>query len=234
MTHAELTAAGFAVTPAAHRRLVRFVDALLRENARVNLTAIRDPADVWRRHVCDSLALLPLLHETTPSHLLDLGTGGGIPGVPLACVAPRTQFALVDATRKKVAAVERIVAHLALSNVHAVWGRAEELAHRVEFRERFDAVCARAVAPLPTLIEYAAGFVRPGGFCWFAKTVAAATREVDLARRAAGQCRLRYVETRRFELPGDGGERAIVVYRKTARLPDDLPRGEGKPKKKPL
>jgi 16S rRNA (guanine527-N7)-methyltransferase len=234
MTHAELNAAGFAVSPAAHARLARFVDLLLRENQRVNLTAIRSANDVWPLHVCESLALVPLVEALRPHRLLDLGTGGGLPGIPLACVCDGLEVTLLDATRKKLDAVGRIVAELGLPKVGTLWGRAEMLAHDQAHREAFDAVTARAVAPLPTLVEYAAGFVRPGGQCWFAKTPAAGQREVERARRATDSCRLAYVRTDGFHLPRERGERAVVIYAKRAPLPRDLPRRPGLPRRKPL
>jgi len=234
MTRDELAGAGFEVGRAAHTRLSRFVELLLRESRRVNLTAIRAADDVWRLHVCESLALLPLVEKLKPRRLLDLGTGGGIPGIPLACVCDDLEVTLLDATRKKLDAVERIVSELGLAGVRTLWGRAETLAHDAAHRETFDAVTARAVAALPTLVEYAAGFVRPGGQCWFAKPIEAAAREVGAAQRAAEQCELAHVAAHRFRLPDGRGEREIVVYAKRAALTKDLPRAPGRPARKPL
>jgi 16S rRNA (guanine527-N7)-methyltransferase len=234
MRHEELIAAGFEVSPDAHARLAGFVELLLRENQRLNLTAIRDAGEVWRLHVCESLALLPLVVESGARRLLDLGTGGGVPGVPLACVCDDLRVMLLDATRKKLDAVGRIVAELELSNVETLWGRAETLAHDAQYREQFDVVTARAVAKLPTLVEYAAGFVRRGGQCWFAKSLDAAEHETEQARRAAGLCALRLVRTQRFRLPGEPGERAVVVYEKRGPLRSNLPRPHGQPRRKPL
>jgi 16S rRNA (guanine527-N7)-methyltransferase len=234
MNKEELASAGFEVEPEAYARLARFVELLLRENQRLNLTAIRDADEVWRLHICESLLLLPLVDESGARRLLDLGTGGGIPGIPLACVRDDLEVTLLDATRKKLDAVGRIMAELELSNVEMLWGRAEALAHDEIHREKYDAVTARAVAKLPTLVEYAAGFVRVGGQCWFAKSVGAAVREVEEARLAAGQCALRYVNTHRFQLPGEHGERAVVVYEKRGPLRKNLPRSQGHPRRKPL
>lgn len=234
MTLDELAAAGFQVTSAAHTRLARFVELLLRENRRVNLTAIRAPGEVWRLHVCESLALLPLVRRLRPRRLLDLGTGGGIPGIPLACVCGDLEVTLLDATRKKLDAVERIVSELGLERVCTLWGRAETLAHDPACRESFEAVTARAVAPLPTLVEYAAGFVRPAGECWFAKPLEAAAREVEAARRAAAQCGLTHLSTHRFELPDGRGQREVIVYAKRRPLRKGLPRAPGRPRVKPL
>lgn len=234
MTREELAAAGYDVRPAAYERLSRFVDLLLQENRRLNLTAIRTVEDVWRLHICESLALLPLVDELAARRVLDLGSGGGVPGVPLACVRDDLEVTLLDATRKKLEAVDRIIARLGLPGVRTLWGRAETLAHDRAHRERFDAVTARAVAPLPTLVEYAAGFVRPGGQCWFSKSSEAAGREVEAAGTAADHCQLSHFRTQQLTLPDERGERAIVIYSKRTPLPEDLPRPPGRPRQRPL
>lgn len=214
MTQAELHAAGFRVPAAVHERLSRFVEALLRENASINLTAIRAPADVWSLHVCDSLALAPLIDEHRPRTLLDLGSGGGIPGIPLACIDDALHVTLLDATRKKVAAATRIASAVGLPNVRGVWGRAEELGGRGELRERFDAVVARAVAKLPKLLEYSAGLVRSGGACWFPKSLGAIGAEIPAAEKVARRLGFSAASVRTYDLPAPHGQRVVVIYQK--------------------
>lgn len=234
MTLRELQAAGFDVDAVAYERLARFVRYLLEENERVNLTAARSAAELWAEHVCDSLALLRPLREQHVARLLDLGSGGGLPGIPLACACPRVEVTLLDATKKKVAALQRMIARLELPNACAVWGRAETLAHDPTCRERFDAVTARAVASLPALLEYAAGFVRPGGYGWFFKSAAGARTEQTAAASAARTCVLANVNSLTYRLPGESTDRVIVGYGKLGPLPDYLPRRPGRAKKRPL
>lgn len=234
MTREELETAGFKVSETVYARLAQLVELLLAENRRVNLTAARNPAQLWRAHVCDSLALLPLVHEHAAGDVLDLGSGGGFPGLPLACACPDVEVTLLDATRKKVDAVRRIIQAMRLPNARAVWGRAETLARDPAYRERFDAVAARAVAALPVLLEYAAGFARPGGHCWLFKSAAATGAEQAAAASAAASCCLEHVDTCRYRLPGESDDRLILVYRKQGVLPADLPRAVGRPRKQPL
>lgn len=234
MTFEELHAAGLKVERPAYERLALFVERLLEENQKLNLTGIREPREVWELHVCDSLSLVPLAAENVPGRLLDLGTGGGIPGIPLACVWPECEVTLLDATKKKLLAAERIIEQIGLRNVRTLWGRAEDLAHMTEHREKQDVVVARAVGALPTVIEYAAGFVRRGGECWFEKSVAAAESEAAAAQRAAGQCGLQAAGIYKYTLPAEHGERAVVVYDKRSLLRRDLPRRQGLPKSQPL
>ncbi|MCA9245012.1 MAG: 16S rRNA (guanine(527)-N(7))-methyltransferase RsmG, partial [Phycisphaerales bacterium] len=158
MTIQEIASWGFEMDAAAHQRLAAFVEALLDENTRVNLTAIRNPPDTWALHVCDSLALAAMLGESGAASLVDIGSGGGAPAIPIACVAPQMRIVAIDRVGKKVDAIRRICDRVGLTNVKAYHGRAEDLAHQPGLREQFDAVTARAVAPLPTVLEYAAGF----------------------------------------------------------------------------
>lgn len=234
MTQAELSAAGFEVDAAGHARLARFVACLMTEGQRLNLTAAADEAELWRRHVCDSLALRPIVAEFGAQSLMDVGSGGGLPGLPLACVCPAVRVTLLDATRKKVEAIARMVRDVGLDNVRAVWGRAEARAHDASVREQYDLASARAVAALPTLVELAAGFVRVGGQCWFFKTAAALRTEAPAAESAARRCGLVHVATVGYQLPGEATPRILVGYRKTAPLDAALPRSPGRAAKKPL
>ncbi len=234
MTRQELDAAGFDVSEVAYARLARFVQLLRAENEKLNLTAACDEDEIWRVHVCDSLTLLPVVRSHAVRRLLDLGTGGGLPGLPLACVTGRVDVTLVDATRKKIVAVRHIIARLGLDNARGVWGRSELLAHLPVYREQFDAVTARAVASLPVLLEYAAGFVRPGGRCWFFKSAAAASPEGAMAESAARACKLEYVDALPYRLRGERDDRVLMHFRKIAKLSPDLPRRPGKPSKHPL
>lgn len=234
MTRAELRAAGHEISAAAHARLAEFVRLLLEENARLNLTAAPTAAEVWRGHVCDSLALVSLASEQGAQSLLDLGSGGGLPGIPLACVCEGVRVTLLDATRKKVDALARMIAGLGLSNATALWGRAEVRAHEPVYRERFDAVTSRAVAELPVLLEYAAGFVRSGGECWFFKSAARAAEERAAAQAAAAMCALEYVDASAYRLPGEADARVVLRYRKSGVLRADLPRAPGRARKRPL
>lgn len=234
MTLADLRAAGFELSEPAHSRLAHFVHLLLEENQKLNLTAARDETQVWREHICDCLMLLAPLREQNVGSLLDIGSGGGLPGLPLACACENLDVTLLDATRKKTAATDRIIAQLNLHNARTLWGRAETLAHDPAYRERFDAVTARALATLPVLIEYAAGFVRAGGHGWFFKSAAGLGAESLPAESAARACQLLPAGVTYYRLPGDQDERPLVYYRKHGVLNPDLPRRPGRATRRAL
>ncbi|MFN0135513.1 MAG: 16S rRNA (guanine(527)-N(7))-methyltransferase RsmG [Phycisphaerae bacterium] len=224
MTSADLATLGHHIATDAHARLDRFVGALLDENSRHNLTATRDAPGVWRRHVCDAFALLPLLDAEQPARLLDVGSGGGLPGVPLACVRPELHVTLLDSTRKKIDATTRIAVAAGLQNVRCIWGRAESLAHEVPHREQFDLVTARAVASLDQLVELCAAFARVGGACVFPKSQQGVAAELPAALPIARRCGLADESTHAYRLPDGSTDRVLVIFRKRSPTPPDLPR----------
>ncbi len=229
-----LREAGFDVDGAAYEHLERYVAVLLDENRNLNLTAARDAETLWRAHVCDSLAAKTLVDAASPQHLLDLGSGGGLPGIPLACVCPELQVTLLDATQKKVAALERIVAAIDLTNVTCLAGRAEEAAHRPEHREQYDVVTARAVAQLAVLIEYTTGFLQRDGAAWFFKSAVGFRAEQEQAAPVAVRCSLGFEGCNAYRLPGDDEPRVLAIYRKFSATPGELPRPAGRARKRPL
>lgn len=155
-----LAALGVTLTPAQITKLGSFLALLLAMNEHVNLTAITDPTEAWSRHVLDALSLAPLLADLPPgARVLDVGSGGGVPGIPLAIARPDLRITLLDATEKKVAFLRDAIASLELAEADALCGRAEE----VELGPRFDAVVARAVAKLSTLLAWTVPFAKRDG-----------------------------------------------------------------------
>ena len=144
------------VDDVAASRLEALLDELEKWNRRVNLTAIRNREDMVMAHILDSLVARPLLHGR---EILDVGTGPGFPGLPLAIVEPDREFTLLDSNNKKIMFVQHVAGLLGLDNVIAVKGRGEDYAPG----HRFDTVIARALAALPRLVEIAGHHVREDG-----------------------------------------------------------------------
>src|SRR5437588_12355479 len=144
------------------QQFLRYRQELLDWNTRMNLTAITDPGEVLIKHFLDSLSLL-IVYDRPGTRLLDIGAGAGFPGLPLKIVRPAWQVVLLEATAKKVTFLQHVIETLQLQDVIAMHGRAEEFPHKQEYRGAFALVTARAVAPLPTILEYAAPFCRTAG-----------------------------------------------------------------------
>lgn len=233
---------GIEFEPGDLERLGLFLALLLRANETTNLTAITDPAQAWVKHVFDALTLVPVLASIEPDegarHLrvIDVGSGGGVPALPLAIVMPGARFTLLEATGKKVEFLKAAAKALGLKNVEVVQGRAETVAHhrgsrndgRIGARrEAFDVATARALGHLAVLVELLGAFVRPGGFVLAVKG-AKAEQELAEAAKALGVMGLRHAET----VPTPTGR--IVVLEKTTRTPRDYPRKDGEPARKPI
>ena len=240
------------LSPDQKRQLRVLMDAFLEENAKINLSAYRTEDSCWVGNILDSIlcfdTLLALRLRSAPLRMtsfsielgqhdiikiIDVGTGGGFPLLPLAILFPDTEFTGLDATRKKVDAVQRIVEKLQIPNVKLILGRAEELGHDDLLREKFDVVLSRALAPLATLLELMSPFSRIGGrlLCWKSMSI---EEELAASSRSAKQMQCDLIEQEKYDLPGDWGSRQILIYEKIAALPWEFPRDVGVPKKDPL
>jgi 16S rRNA (guanine527-N7)-methyltransferase len=210
-------------------RLGRYLAILLAANEQLNLTAITDPAQAWMRHIFDSLTLLPVLAECSPgATVADVGSGGGVPGIPLAITLPELKFTLIESTAKKAEFLRAAAAALRLANVEVLAERAETLAATGSFqRESFDAVVARAVGRMNVVAELCIPLVRQGGRAIFVKGQKA-EEELAEALGPIGSLGARHAGT--LESPTG----RIVVLEKASRTPREYPRRPGEAKKAPL
>ncbi len=141
--------------------LEALVGLLLDWNKKINLISRRDEENMWTSHILHSLSILLKIDVPLEAKVLDLGTGGGLPGLPMKIARPDLNLTLLDATQKKIAAVNAMIGSLGLMDIVGVWGRAEELGRMKEHHQRYDLVVARAVAPLNDLAKWSMPFLRP-------------------------------------------------------------------------
>lgn len=207
-------------------------ETLLEWNERFNLTAITDPDEILVKHFLDSLSLLSI-YSQDKVRVLDLGAGAGFPGLPLKIVRPEWRVVLLEATGKKVTFLRHMIEVLGLREIEAVHGRAEELARQRAYRGAFELVTARAVAALPTLLEYAAPFCRVGGRMIFPKKGDLA-RELTQGNAAARQLGAALVDDVAVTLPGLEDGRRLLVYEQVKPCPQQYPRSGSAIAKKPL
>lgn len=201
-------------------------------SARLNLLSSGDRERLEDKHFPDCLEVLKLWSPIDGSKIADLGTGGGLPGLVLAEQFPECEFTLIDARQKKIEAIEGMAGDAELKNVRGRSGRFEVLAHEPEYREQFDFVTARAVAPLPVLLEYVAAFLKVGGqlFAWKGLNY---IEEINDSREAMELLSLEIEVEHAYTLPS-GEDRVLLVFKKTDSTPDKYPRSDGRPKKSPL
>ena len=198
---AALAAAGIALPPTVRDPLDRYLALLAKWNRTYNLTAIRDPEQMVTHHVLDALAVLPHLPETQRLRVLDVGSGGGVPGLPLAIARPGWTVVLLDSNHKKGAFLQQAAIELALTNVEVVTARVEHYAPAAPF----DVVISRAFSDLAAFAEVSARHLAPGGRLFAMKGVHPGE---EIAQLPEG---MRVIAAPALAVPGLDAQRHLVV-----------------------
>lgn len=208
----------------------RYMSSVLEVNKTINLTRIEDSEEARLLHIEDSLSGLKELNDAPEGRYVDLGSGGGFPGVPLAIASGRETL-LVDSVKKKMAAVQAIVDTLGLSSVSTYDGRIEDLS--IQQREQFSAATARALAKLSVLMELASPLLKQGGvlICYKAQL---SEEELDKALKLQSYLGMKLKSDREFLLSDNATHRRIIVFEKVKEPGLKLPRRIGLAQKKPL
>lgn len=212
-----------------------YTELLLEQGSRLNLTSLKDPRAIENRHFAESLALAETLERlgALGSPAIDIGSGAGFPGLAIKIARPEMQITLLEATEKKARFLNLVVQTLGLTGVEVINRRAEELAREAVHRGAYALALARAVAPLPVLVELGLPFLRLGG-CLAAQKGSAASREVGEAANALRLCGGEVVAVEGLDVPAGGPAPVLVLVRKTGDTPEEYPRRAGMPAKRPL
>ena len=224
------SACGFALDEDKAFLFQRYLRMLRQENKKYNLTRILEPRAILEEHFCDSLAGLPI-KPADETRLLDLGSGAGFPGVPLKIFVPEIKLYLLEAVRKKIIFLDKVRRELKLKDVILWQQRAEDLG-RGHYRESFNWVTARAVAPLVVILELALPLVQEGGFfcSWQGpKAIQELERAEDILLRCGGKLK----DIQNYRLPFCGKSRVILIFKKVAKSEERFPRRSGIPQKRP-
>ena len=216
-------------SPQAVDKLLTFSDLLLEKNKVMNLTAVTDPVEVVSRHFLDCAALAPYM--AAGAQVIDVGTGAGFPGLPLAVLCPDCMFTLLDAQRKRIDFLNDVIAALGLTNCTAVHARAEEFA--AAHRASFDLAVSRAVADLRMLCELTLPLVKTGG-TFYAMKAADCADEIAAAQNAMTVLGAPAPALLRYTVPQSEVERVLVRLQKTADTPERYPRRFKKIQSDPL
>lgn len=202
-------------------------------NEKCNLTAITEENEVIIKHFYDSLLVMLLKEWNGKGRLLDIGTGAGLPGLPLKIMNKDLNITLMDSLNKRIKFLEHIIGLLELTDIEAIHARAEEMGQEVKWREKYDIVISRAVARMPILLEYCLPFVKIGGY-FIAYKGPDAEEEIVAATKALEILGGRIKRIEKHELPENGGKRSLILIEKTHQTPKTYPRKAGTPEKKPL
>ena len=214
-----------------------YATELKRWNQNINLTRILDSQDILVQHFLDSLScLLPIFKRSdkhTTIQLVDVGSGAGFPGIPIAITSSNIDITLVESTEKKCTFMNRVITDLKLSNARVLNERAEHLGQDSKHRERYDWAIARAVASLPVLAEYLLPLTRLSGYCIAQKTIVSES-ELSQATTVLSKLGGRLDHIIPVDLPGINETRHLIVVRKMTATPNKYPRRPGMPQKRPL
>jgi len=227
---------GLELTPRQLDQFQLYYQELVDWNQRFNLTSITDYEEVQVKHFLDSLTVTLAWQPSAMGkacQVIDVGTGAGLPGVPLKILWPEIRLVLLEATAKKTTFLHHLTQKLGLEDIDIIAGRAEEIAHDIKYREKFDVVLSRGVARLTTVIELTLPFCAIGG-CYISQRKGDIESELIPAGKAISTLGGKLREVKRITLDEFTDNRYLVVISKTSPTPEKYPRRPGMPSKKPL
>lgn len=207
-----------------------YMNELLEWNKKINLTAITDEDEIILKHFMDSVTIIDKIGE--PKNIIDIGTGAGFPGLPIAIMNENIEITLLDSLNKRILFLNDLIGKLELKNVKTVHGRAEDIARDIEYREKYDIVTSRAVAPLNVLLEYMLPFNKVNGICICMK--GQNIDEINNANKSIKELGGQMNSIEKVTLPNTDIERNIIVIKKIKNTPKRYPRKAGTPKKNPI
>lgn len=214
--------------------LVEYMDMILEKNQYINLTAVRDRDEALQKHIADSLSCDFMEEYEAAENVIDIGTGAGFPGVPLAIVSPDKKFTLVDSLNKRLRIIDELTGELGIKNVTTVHGRAEDVGKSKEHREKYDICVSRAVASLDVLCEWCLPLVKKGGYfvAYKGENVSRETEDAASAIKLLGGkiVEIRKVQTEEESISGH----VLVMIKKVNNTPSKYPRQGGQARKNPL
>lgn len=214
-------------------KFIKYKSLLIEWNERINITAITDEDEIDIKHFLDSLTPVTTKLFEGNVKVIDIGTGGGFPGIPLKIYNEKLNVTLLDSLNKRIVFLNEVIKSLEFNDIEAVHGRAEELGRKVEFREQYDISISRAVATLNTLSEYCIPFVKVGGY-FISMKGPDVEEELKDAKRGIEILGGKVVEVKSLRLPQSDIIHTLIIVEKIKETPTKYPRAGGKPKKNPL
>lgn len=214
-------------------KFIKYKDLLKEWNQKINITAIEDDDEIFLKHFLDSVVLLNENNYNEQKTIIDVGTGGGFPGLPMKITNQSYKVTLLDSLQKRIDFLSEVVNKLDLSNVSLIHGRAEDFGQDKKYREKFDICVSRAMAPLNILCEYCLPFVKIGGYFAAYKSENISQELID-SKNAIEILGGNIKEIIEKNLPNSDIIRKIIVIEKVKNTNSKYPRKAGKPSKDPL
>lgn len=221
------------VTPHQINQFLIYEELMLEWNQKVNITAITNSRDIYIKHFIDSAIVSRYIVAGSNYSLIDVGTGGGFPGIPMKIIDESIELTLLDSLNKRIAFLHAVTESLNLKDIKIIHGRAEDFGLNTGFREQYDVATSRAVASINILAEYCLPFVKVGGF-FIALKSDNVEEELKNGEKAVKLLGGDITEVKKYKIPGTDLGRSIVMIKKTTNTPEKYPRKAGTPSKKPL
>lgn len=214
-------------------QFLKYKDLLKDWNEKVNLTAITEDEQIIKKHFIDSMKIFQFEPLKKAKKVIDIGTGGGFPGIPMKIMVPEMEITLLDSLKKRINVLQDILKKIGIKDVSTIHGRAEDYAQTPQYREKFDAVVSRAVANLASLSEFCLPYVKVGGY-FVAMKGPAVDDEVTTAKKAISILGGELKEVIEVEIEGSDLNHNLVIIKKVKNTPKQYPRKAGTATKNPL
>lgn len=211
----------------------KYKDLLKEWNEKINITTITDDVEIDQKHFLDSLTVLNSDLFNGAKKVIDIGTGGGFPGIPIKIANPLLEITLLDSLNKRIIFLNEVINRLNLQGISAIHGRAEEYSITEKYREKYDIAVSRAVASLNTLSEYCIPFVKVGGY-FVSMKGPDVEEELKLSKNAINLLGGKLLDVKKIEIPNTDIIHSLIIIEKIKPTPTKYPRGGGKPRKNPL
>lgn len=229
----EFKNAGLTISETQLQQFLSYYKLLVEWNKVMNLTAITDYKEVVIKHFVDSIIIYRYLDLSKALKVIDIGTGAGLPGIPLKIVFPNLNITLLDSLKKRISFLNTVIDQLGLDCINTIHGRTEDIAKKTEYREQYDICVSRAVANLSTLSEYCIPYVKVGG-CFMAYKSGNSEEEIDVSKKSIKVMGGKINKVEQFYIPGTDISRCIVMVDKLHNTDFKYPRKAGIPGKKPI
>lgn len=210
-----------------------YKDLIKEWNEKINLTAIKEDEAIVKKHFIDSMKVFKFDQLKNAKNVIDIGTGGGFPGIPMKIIKPEVNIVLLDSLNKRIIFLDEVIKRLDLKNIKAIHGRAEDFAQQKQYREKFDVAVSRAVANLTVLSEYCIPYVKVGGY-FVAMKGPAVEEEIKASKNAIRMLGGQIEHIEKVQIEGSDLNHNLVIIKKVSQTHTKYPRKAGMVTKVPL